>query len=298
MSIKAEQLRTFCVVAKYRSVTQAAKVLGTSQPAVSRHLLHLQEAVGKQLYNRTASGVELTFFGEELLVHACAVAQTLAQTHDFLRGGRREERVVVHIGLSHHLVSAYTGRILQRLRAATATGADLHVHFTEGYSRQLVLEVTRRNLDAALVFGGVEEIPETFVARRISEESLCLLVKPDDPLATDAYVPSHVLEGETLILPSSVSWVYRRLQSYLEAVRVTPGRVLEVSGPYAVRCAVLDGLGIGVTARSFVRHEVEAGLLRTTEFEASGFVAGIVYVTRETETYAPAVHQALKDLVG
>lgn len=298
MSIKAEQLRTFCMVAKYRSVTQAAKALGMSQPAVSRQLVHLQEAVGKQLYARTATGVELTLFGEELLAHACAVAQTLTRAQNFLQGEQREERVVVRIGLSHHLVPAYTGRILKRLRAATTSGADLHVHFTEGYSQQLVYDVTRRNLDAALVFGSDEDTPETLVARRTSEELLCLLVKPDDPLATDAYVPSNVLQGETLILPASVSWVYRRLQSYLEAVRVTPGRLIEVSGPYAVRCAVLDGLGIGVTARSFVRHEVEAKLLRTVGFEASGFVAGIQYVTREPETYTAAIRKALADLVG
>lgn len=295
-TLRAEQLRIFCTIAKYRSVTLAARALDMSQPAVSRQLLHLQEAVGRTLYTRTSAGVELTYFGEELLAHACAVADTLQRAQEFVAGEQQSDRITLHLGLSHHLVGAFTSRVLKRLREATARGDDVHVHFTEGYSRQLITDVSRRVVDAAVVFGGNGDLPDSLVARRIGEEDLCLLVKPDDSLAADRYVSSQVLEGETLILPASVSWVYRRVQAYLASVGVTPGRLIEVSGPYAVRCAVLEGLGIGVTASSFVRSEVDQHLLRAVSFEAVGFVAGIYFVTRAAETYDVATRQALARL--
>ncbi|ADI14368.1 LysR family transcriptional regulator [Truepera radiovictrix] len=296
MPPKAEQLRAFDAVARYRSVTQAARALGLSQPALSRQLAQLQEALGRPLYRRTATGVDLTPFGEALLPHARAVSEALERAQRFLQG-EHPERVTLRVGLSHHLVTAYTVRLLRNLRAASAAGAELSVHMSEGYSQQLLDAVAQRALDAALVLGDAQDLPDALVARRISEEPLCLLVKPDDPLAAQALVPSSALHGETLVLPASVSWLHGRLQRYLASALITPGRVIEVSGPFAVRCAVLEGLGIGVSVRSFVQAEVDAALLRTVGFEADGFIAGVQLVTRAPDTYDRAAWTALSTLV-
>jgi DNA-binding transcriptional LysR family regulator len=293
---RAEQLRAFYAVARHRSVTQAARALGLSQPAVSRQLSQLQEALGRPLYRRTATGVELTPFGESLLPHARAVSETLERVQRFLQN-EHPERVTLRVGLSHHLVTAYTVRLLRSLRAANAAGAKLSVHMSEGYSQQLLDAVAEHELDAALVLGDATGLAETLVARRVSEEPLCLLVKPDDPLAAQALVPSSALHGETLVLPASVSWLYQRLQRYLASALIAPGRVIEVSGPFAVRCAVLEGLGIGVSVRSFVQTEVDAALLRTVGFEADGFIAGVQLVTREPHTYEKGAWSALAALV-
>lgn len=297
MQPKAEQLRIFDAVARYRSVSQAAHALGLSQPAVSRQLAQLQEAVGRPLYRRTPSGIELTSFGEALWPHARAVSETLEQARRFVRDGQRQQPLTLRIGLSHHLVTSYTLELLRRAHQARAAGLELSLHMSEGYSAPLIVEVTEHQLDAALVLGDARELPAGLVARQVGEEPLCLLVKPDDPLATQTPLPGSALSGKTFIVPASISWIYRYAQRCLAAAHITPGRIVEVSGPFAVRCAVLEGLGIGVSLRSFIAPELDAGRLQLLQLAANTFTASVQLVMRERAAYTPRAWSALATLI-
>lgn len=53
-----------------------------------------------------------------------------------------------------------------------------------------------------------------------------------------------------------------------------------MSGPAAVRSAVHDGLGIGVTVRSFVEQEARAGVLQVIGLEGPGLCAPLTKLTR------------------
>lgn len=60
-------LRYFSVVARELSVNRAARVLHTSQPAVSRRIRSLEREVGGHLFERQSTGVRLTGAGRTLL---------------------------------------------------------------------------------------------------------------------------------------------------------------------------------------------------------------------------------------
>lgn len=269
MKLKAEHLQTFSIVARQGSVSRAAEVLGLSQPAVSRQLAQLQHHLGEPLYERSASGVRLTRTGEELLHYAESIELLLQHTQHFLEG-RSATTEHVRIGLSHHLIASYTGPLLQRQRVLRQQGVGLELHLTEGYTHQLVEQVETRAVDAALILSSAP-LSDIIAAHTLTTTSLCLLVKPDDPLAQEGYLPSQYLNGETLILPASVSSVYKRLRRYLDMMQVRPGRIIEVSGPFAVRSAVLDGLGIGITNKGLVAAEIAHNLLRAIPIDADGF---------------------------
>jgi len=61
------QLRAFHAIANEGSVTQAAKVLGLTQPAVSTQLRNLEAGYGLRLFDRGPSGLTLTDEGQRLL---------------------------------------------------------------------------------------------------------------------------------------------------------------------------------------------------------------------------------------
>ena len=299
MSVRAEHLMSFCVVAQTGSVSQAAELLGLSQPAVSRQLASLQFAVGQTLYVRTAYGVNLTLAGEALLPYACGVRQAFEEA---VRVASQEEEaghVELRLGLSHHLVTRYTGKLLH---AAKREAPRSTLHLQEGYSQPLTKLVEAEQLDAALALLSPDtQTPDTLraplIAERYGEDEICLLVKPDDPIGAQSYVPSTELRGETLILPSSQSWVYTRLRTHLEDAQVHIGRLLEVSGPHAVRTAVMDGLGIGLSLRSFVLPDVRAGSVRSVGFENAGFQVGVWLVTHRRIGLAPERFKALRALL-
>lgn len=69
MNISYDSYRVFYYAAKYRSFTQAAKLLGGSQPNVTRSMKLLEAALGCQLFARSRQGVRLTPEGETLYGH-------------------------------------------------------------------------------------------------------------------------------------------------------------------------------------------------------------------------------------
>ncbi|WP_260928348.1 LysR family transcriptional regulator [Novosphingobium sp. 9] len=61
-----QRLHTFIEVYRQRSISAAARSLGITQPAASQHLAGLEATIGRQLFERTATGVLPTVAAEEL----------------------------------------------------------------------------------------------------------------------------------------------------------------------------------------------------------------------------------------
>ena len=70
MNIDYEHLKTFCMVARYKSFTQAAVELSTSQPAVTRLINSLEGQLGCKLFFRDRHTVSLTPEGQQLYSYA------------------------------------------------------------------------------------------------------------------------------------------------------------------------------------------------------------------------------------
>ncbi|WP_214417236.1 LysR family transcriptional regulator [Sphaerisporangium fuscum] len=79
MELELRHLRILCAIAEAGSVGRAASILGYSQPAVSTQLSRIEGYFGRLLFERSASGVEPTPFG----------AEVLAQAHDLLTRAER-----------------------------------------------------------------------------------------------------------------------------------------------------------------------------------------------------------------
>ena len=83
------QLRSFIAVAEAGHLTRAAEKLHVSQPAVSGQIRALEDELELALFERTSSGMELTFAGQRLLADADRVlgaAQALRNQAKALKG--------------------------------------------------------------------------------------------------------------------------------------------------------------------------------------------------------------------
>jgi DNA-binding transcriptional LysR family regulator len=78
-------LRAFEAVGQHLSFTGGASALSVSQSAMSRHVGGLEELLGKQLFVRDASRLQLTAAGEELLPVVSKCLDRLEQTMNAIR---------------------------------------------------------------------------------------------------------------------------------------------------------------------------------------------------------------------
>ncbi|MEU7105587.1 LysR family transcriptional regulator [Streptomyces sp. NPDC046215] len=117
--IGLRQLRCFTAVVEERSFTYAAARLAVGQPALTRAVQALEEAVGARLLERTTRRVEPTPAGQRLYEE---LAGLLPRLEDALRAPCRG--AVLRLGFTW-LLPAEGARLVERFKAATGAGVRL-----------------------------------------------------------------------------------------------------------------------------------------------------------------------------
>src|SRR5215813_9182929 len=77
--LKLHDLHVLMTVVQAGSMRKAAQGLNTTQPAISRSIAELEQAIGARLLDRSRQGVEPTPYGRVLLDCGAAVFDDLRQ---------------------------------------------------------------------------------------------------------------------------------------------------------------------------------------------------------------------------
>ena len=100
MDVNFEYYKIFYYVARYHNFTKAAKVLGNSQPNVTRAMNCLEQQLGRILFVRTFRVVQLTWDGEQLYSYVEAAMSQLLTAEDELADGENLTHGSITIGVS------------------------------------------------------------------------------------------------------------------------------------------------------------------------------------------------------
>lgn len=77
---------TFVRIVEMGSFTEAARLLNTSQPTVSRQLQSLESFIGLELINRTTHGMRVTEAGRRYYEYARTLISEMVQFEHTMRG--------------------------------------------------------------------------------------------------------------------------------------------------------------------------------------------------------------------
>ncbi|MEU0151943.1 LysR family transcriptional regulator [Micromonospora fulviviridis] len=177
MQMQLHQLRYFVAVAEVRHFTQAADLVGITQPSLSKQIHALETDLGAPLFERVRGNIALTAAGEVLLPLAkriLADVETATREVQELVGLRRGR---VRLGATPSLATSLAPPVLRRFRDAHPT-VDLRVE--EGGSQDLVRDLLRGGLDLALIIEPSTGTDPGLRADPILRESL--VVASVDPL--------------------------------------------------------------------------------------------------------------------
>ena len=118
MNVNFEYYKIFYYVAKYGNFTKAARVLGSSQPNVTRAMNCLESETGCTLFIRTNRGVHLTPEGERLYVHVSAAMAQLQAAEDEMSANIGLELGSISMGVSETALNIYLLNYLQSFHMA------------------------------------------------------------------------------------------------------------------------------------------------------------------------------------
>lgn len=170
------------VLAETGTMRAAASRLHLSQPAISKMLSELEDALGSRLFERSPQGVLLTSAGEAALHRARVVLGELAHAQDEVDAIRSGASAVLRIGAFS--VTAALPAAVVRLRQRMP---DVVVHIHEGRVGDLIQQLLDGDLDG--VFGALTTDMLTsdrlrlLQSEMLLQDRLCVLAAETHPLA-------------------------------------------------------------------------------------------------------------------
>ena len=147
LRVRPRQLLLLAALDAQRNLGRAAQAMHIGQPAATKLLLQLEDALGERLFERQARGMQPTASGEVLIRYARRVLT------DF--GAVREEMGALRSGLSGALrLGSVPGAVPQLLAPALLDYRRRHpqvaLSVVEGTSDVVLAQLARGDVDLAL----------------------------------------------------------------------------------------------------------------------------------------------------
>jgi LysR family nitrogen assimilation transcriptional regulator len=252
------QLETFVRVAELGSFSQAARVLGIAQPALSRQVRALETDLRDTLLLRNGRGVVLTEAGRRLFDHGVAMLQLAQRARDELSSQRDAPTGRVVIGLPPSLSRSLTLPLIDAFRRELPS-ARLAV--VEGLSAHIAEWIATGRVDL-----GVLHNPQPQAALEIAplrEEALHLVTaRPARGKALGPAIALRDLPSQPLILPESSHAIRKLLDTQAALSGVQLDIAWEVSSIPAIIDLVIGGHGAAVLTQPMVAASGRAGVLQ------------------------------------
>lgn len=217
--LKLSHLRLLAALAETGQISLAAEVMGIAQPAASRLLAEIEQAVDSPVHLRTGRGVTLTPVGAALARRAQRVQMELSDA-------AREIAEIAQGGAGHVRVGAVTGpaldRVLPALRGLRQTHPKVTVEVIVAASDILCQHLLSGRIDLAL-----GRLPDTadrdlLQMRPIGTEPVALVVRRGHPLDHHGPIRPADLMAFDWVMPGPGSLLQRSVVAGLRAHGLEP----------------------------------------------------------------------------
>lgn len=250
--MEINNLKAFLAVADFSSFSQAAEKLHITQPAISKRIAALEEALDARLFDRISRRIYLTEAGSLLLPTARNICGEIQQIQQAIANLGKSVGGRLSIGTSHHIG---LHRLPEVLREFTSTfpQVELDLHFMD--SEDACLKVENNLLELAIV-----TLPETPFPQLNSEiiwrDPLQISCSGNHPLGTLKHVTPADLANFPAILPSPDTVTRQILDKALLPYDVRLQIAMETNYIETIKMMVSVGLGWSSLPQTMLNEEL------------------------------------------
>ncbi len=188
IAMELKQLEAFAATLTSGSVTAAGRLLGRSQPVISRLLQELEADLGYPLFTRSGPRVTPTEQGlllyEDVERALTSMRQLRSRANDIALGKGRPLRLAATSALA-------AGLLPRALAAIDDAGAMSHIHLRSASPEQVVQAVVTDSVELGLTSLPVEH--RGLTVHWIAQAPCAIALPESDPLAAHAVVPVAAL---------------------------------------------------------------------------------------------------------
>lgn len=268
--ISIDSYKIFNTVARTGNITNAAKSLYISQPAVSKAITKLEQALSITLFTRSSRGVKLTDEGRLLYEYTSDAFQRL-------RDGENALHQINSLGIRHLRIGTSTTLcrylLLPYLKEFISLYPHIHLTIQCQSTYHTLSMLADKKVDIGLI-GKPDKLPADF-------EFIYLTDIEDIFAATPTYLNNlkyreklidksdeygynefeKLISTGTLMLLDEENITRQYLNQYMNKLNIKAEHILEVSSMDLLIEFAKIGLGIACVVQSFVEKELRSGQL-------------------------------------
>ncbi len=261
-NINLNLYKTFYAVAKYGSISDAAKKTYTSQPAISKSIKKLEEELNTQLFYRNLSGVELTEKGKELLFYieeaynSVLVAQRSLTEEENLKKGK------ITIGVPSQIGTFYVFDFIDKFRKLYP---NILITIISSSTSELLKKLQTHDIDFIIDSSPIEAPNEQVIVKKLNSVDNCFIVGKEFDLNVNKINGLKDLESYPLILPIPGTSNRIALDELFEKKDIIINNYMNIHTSEMILGAVKRNLGIGYIIEDLVKNDKDVIKLNIKE---------------------------------
>ncbi|WP_321939655.1 LysR family transcriptional regulator [Paraburkholderia sp. J8-2] len=243
--MELRHLRYFIAVAELRSVRSASEQLHVTQPAISRQIQDLEQAIGAALFERTPRGLLLTAAGEAYLSEAREILARVDAANRLARQIASGLRGHLRVGFVEN--AAWSGIVSRALREFEQAVPEVALELQPMNTPEQLEAIAAGRLDGGFCYR-VGVLPEGIASVPVLEQNVLLAVPEAWPLGKAGAVSTADLrETPFIAFPRRVyPAYYDRLLSACAERGLTLDIRQEASTETAILSLVSAGMGAAI----------------------------------------------------
>jgi DNA-binding transcriptional LysR family regulator len=238
-----DTLVVFAIVARERSLTRAADMLGVSQPSVSGRIRRLERRLGEPLFERLGRGVRLTPAGELLRTVADRALAVAHDTDELVDGLAGHARGLVR-GAASTTIAGYVLPVAIARLHSQRPGVEVDVRV--GNTADVAELVEQGEVPWGLVEGPVDA--GRFTVRPFATDELLVVVPAAHPWARLERLPPAALAGQPFVGREPGSGTGAIYDAALAAVGVRLRPHVRLAHSRGIAAAIAAGAGVGIVS--------------------------------------------------
>jgi len=245
-------LRHFWMIARYSSMTRAAKKLTISQSTLSEQLTELENWLGQKLFERRGRELQLTEAGTVALEYADTIFTTGHELISRFRQSEQNRQKILRLGAVGPLSKNLQFDFIQPILADTKTKVVVIAGTLEDLTKKLI------NHEIDLVLSNIPlraDLDNNIFNHLLGEVPVYLVTSKNLKISQNKF--PNLLKDVPLFLPSLESDVRSDFDLMLSNAGITPFVVAEVDDMALLRLLALSGKGLALVSKIVVEHELQ-----------------------------------------
>ena len=249
------QLEVLVTVARERSFSRAAEVLGRTQPAISQAIQRLELDVGEKLFDRSSKDGTLTIAGEVLLDYGRQMMNLRYSAQAALVEMRNLHHGKVTISANEHTVFF----LLPVITEFRNQHPLIKIEVQRGVASRIPMQILAREVELGVISFAPND--ESVRSVPVMTDELTMIVSPDHKFAGRSEVSITELGDEIFVAHNAPSPYRKQVIETFEKHRTPLNIRVELPSLEAIKKLVVSGVGVAFVPRLSAESEIASGQL-------------------------------------